>query len=250
MSFISAYHMCAGEAAVADLAFTAKHAGLVEMSEMLPARRARGPNEPGGLSFGHMADIVQTSRKFRDDPCKIALETCAAASMLYDQIWLGGYMSGGVGFTMYATAAYTNNIVDDDLYAATEYGWDKYKLAVGKNVAQALMSLETSVPGVHSMVWNCTRTIQQLWKITSVVHREQLLYQQHLQLQCQSQQVTPMPVCQPGICPCTSTKRHTVDSVSSAMTCRISAVQPTCSPISPMKVCSVNSEEQTIPTMP
>jgi methyl-coenzyme M reductase alpha subunit len=140
MSFISAYHMCAGEAAVADLAFTAKHAGLIEMSEMLPARRARGPNEPGGLSFGHMCDIVQTSRKFRDDPCKIALETCAAAMMLYDQIWLGGYMSGGVGFTMYATAAYTNNTVDDNLYADTEYGWDTYGTSIG-NVKEPTLDI-------------------------------------------------------------------------------------------------------------
>jgi len=31
MTFISAYHMCDGEAAVGELAFTAKHAGLVEM---------------------------------------------------------------------------------------------------------------------------------------------------------------------------------------------------------------------------
>jgi methyl coenzyme M reductase alpha subunit len=60
MSFIGAYHMCAGEAAVADLAFTAKHAGMVEMATILPARRARGPNEPGGMKFGHMADIIQT----------------------------------------------------------------------------------------------------------------------------------------------------------------------------------------------
>ena len=40
MTFISAYHMCAGEAAVGELAFTAKHAGLVEMGDMIPARRA------------------------------------------------------------------------------------------------------------------------------------------------------------------------------------------------------------------
>jgi len=40
MSFIAAYNMCAGEAAVADLAFAAKHASLVEMANMLPARRA------------------------------------------------------------------------------------------------------------------------------------------------------------------------------------------------------------------
>ena len=43
--------------------------------------------------------------------------------MLFDQIWLGSYMSGGVGFTQYATAAYTDNILDD----YTEYGVDYIK---------------------------------------------------------------------------------------------------------------------------
>lgn len=126
MTFISAYHMCAGEAAVGELAFTAKHAGLVEMADMIPARRARGPNEPGGLSFGHMADIVQTSRKTQDDPCNVALQVGSAATMLYDQIWLGGYMSGGVGFTMYALPAYCNDIVDDFLYWSADYATKKY----------------------------------------------------------------------------------------------------------------------------
>ena len=126
MTFISAYHMCAGEAAVGELAFTAKHAGLVEMGDMIPARRARGPNEPGGLSFGHMADIVQTNRKSPEDPVNVVLQTASAATMLYDQIWLGGYMSGGVGFTMYATPAYTNDIVDDFLYWGNDYAAKKY----------------------------------------------------------------------------------------------------------------------------
>ena len=126
MTFISAYHMCAGEAAVGELAFTAKHAGLVEMGDMIPARRARGPNEPGGLSFGHMADIVQTNRKGPEDPVNVVLQTASAATMLYDQIWLGGYMSGGVGFTMYATPAYTNDIVDDFLYWGNDYAAKKY----------------------------------------------------------------------------------------------------------------------------
>jgi methyl-coenzyme M reductase alpha subunit len=126
MTFISAYHMCAGEAAVGELAFTAKHAGLVEMGDMIPARRARGPNEPGGLSFGHMADIVQTNRKGPEDPVNVILQVGSAATMLYDQIWLGGYMSGGVGFTMYATPAYTNDIVDDFLYWGNDYAAKKY----------------------------------------------------------------------------------------------------------------------------
>ncbi len=126
MTFISAYHMCAGEAAVGELAFTAKHAGLVEMGDMIPARRARGPNEPGGLSFGHMADIVQTNRKSPEDPVNVILQVGSAATMLYDQIWLGGYMSGGVGFTMYALPAYCNDILDDFLYWGNDYATKKY----------------------------------------------------------------------------------------------------------------------------
>lgn len=121
MSFIAAYNMCAGEAAVADLAFAAKHASLVEMANMLPARRARGPNEPGGLSFGFMADICQKDRIKPDDPVEVSLEVVAAGCMLYDQIWLGSYMSGGVGFTQYATAAYTDNILDDYSYYGNDY---------------------------------------------------------------------------------------------------------------------------------
>jgi methyl-coenzyme M reductase alpha subunit len=121
MSFIAAYNMCAGEAAVADLAFAAKHASLVEMANMLPARRARGPNEPGGLSFGFMADICQKDRIAPDDPVQCSLEVVAAGCMLYDQIWLGSYMSGGVGFTQYATAAYTDNILDDYSYYGNDY---------------------------------------------------------------------------------------------------------------------------------
>jgi methyl-coenzyme M reductase alpha subunit len=153
MTFISAYHMCAGEAAVGELAFTAKHAGLVEMGDMIPARRARGPNEPGGLSFGHMADIVQTNRKTPEDPCNVVCAVATAASMLYDQIWLGGYMSGGVGFTMYATPAYTNDILDDYLYWGNDYAIKKYG---GNGKAKATIdtvkdiATETTLYGLES----------------------------------------------------------------------------------------------------
>ncbi|MBP2029127.1 methyl-coenzyme M reductase alpha subunit [Methanohalophilus levihalophilus] len=132
MSYISAYGMCAGEAAVADLSFAAKHAGVVNMGDMLPARRARAPNEPGGITFGNMADIIQTSRVDPEDPAHIPLEVVGAGCMLYDQIWLGSYMSGGVGFTQYATAAYTNNILDDNLYYDVDYINDKYDGAANK----------------------------------------------------------------------------------------------------------------------
>ncbi len=143
MSFISAYAMCAGEAAVADLSFSAKHASLVSMGEMLPARRARGPNEPGGLSFGHMADIIQTSRVVPEDPAKVSLEVVGAGCMLYDQIWLGSYMSGGVGFTQYATAAYTDDILDNNTYYDVDYINDKYggAAAVDKPTVKATLDV-------------------------------------------------------------------------------------------------------------
>ncbi|MBU3966235.1 MAG: coenzyme-B sulfoethylthiotransferase subunit alpha, partial [Euryarchaeota archaeon] len=153
MTFISAYHMCAGEAAVGELAFTAKHAGLVEMGDMIPARRARGPNEPGGLSFGHMADIVQTQRKKPDEPCEVVLQVASASSMLYDQIWLGGYMSGGVGFTMYSTPAYTNDILDDFLYWGAEYAEKKYgKLGSAKATMETVKDIatETTLYGLEA----------------------------------------------------------------------------------------------------
>jgi methyl-coenzyme M reductase alpha subunit len=153
MTFISAYHMCAGEAAVGELAFTAKHAGLVEMGDMIPARRARGPNEPGGISFGHMADFIQTFRKKPDEPEEYVLQVATASSMLYDQIWLGGYMSGGVGFTMYATPAYTNDILDDYLYWGSEYAKKKYGgYAKAKSTIEVVKDIitETTLYGIES----------------------------------------------------------------------------------------------------
>ena len=128
MSFIAAYRMCAGEAAVADLSYAAKHAGVVQMASHLPARRARGPNEPGGIKFGLFADIIQANRKYPNDPARASLEVVGAGTMLYDQIWLGSYMSGGVGFTQYATAAYTDNILDEFTYYGMDYIKDKYKV--------------------------------------------------------------------------------------------------------------------------
>jgi methyl-coenzyme M reductase alpha subunit len=146
MSFIGAYKMCAGEAAVADLAFAAKHAGVIQMADILPARRARGPNEPGGIKFGHFADMIQSDRKYPNDPVRSSLEIVAAGCMLFDQIWLGSYMSGGVGFTQYATAAYTDNILDD----YTQYGLDYIKknhggLAKAKATQEVINDIATEV---------------------------------------------------------------------------------------------------------
>ena len=127
MSFINAYKLCAGEAAIADFSYAAKHADVIGMASFLPARRARGPNEPGGVAFGTLADMVQTSR-ISDDPVEVTLEVIAAAAVLYDQVWLGSYMSGGVGFTQYASATYTDDILDDFAYYGKDYVDKKYGL--------------------------------------------------------------------------------------------------------------------------
>ncbi len=126
MSFISAYRLAAGEAAIADFAYAAKHASVVNMGTMMPARRARGPNEPGGIPFGFLADMVQSTRVYPDDPARAALETVALGAVIFDQIYLGSYMSGGVGFTQYATAAYTDDILEDYTYWALDLIKTKY----------------------------------------------------------------------------------------------------------------------------
>ena len=125
MSMISAYGQCAGEGATGDFAYASKHAEVIGMGTYLPIRRARAGNELGGVPFGFMADIAQGSR-VTDDPVKSSLEVVALGAALYDQIWLGSYMSGGVGFTQYATAAYTDNVLDDFSYFGKDYVEDKY----------------------------------------------------------------------------------------------------------------------------
>ena len=144
MSFITAYKLCAGEAAIADFSYAAKHADVIQMGTILPARRARGPNEPGGVPFGIFADIIQTSR-VSDDPAQVTLEVIGAAATFYDQVWLGSYMSGGVGFTQYASATYTDDILDDFVYYGLDYVEKKYGLCGVKPSMDVVKDIATEV---------------------------------------------------------------------------------------------------------
>ncbi|AIZ56101.1 methyl-coenzyme M reductase I subunit alpha [Candidatus Methanoplasma termitum] len=125
MAFISSYKLAAGEAAIADFAYSAKHLSI-NMGTMMPARRARGPNEPGGIPFGFFADMLQSDRVYPNDPARAVLETVGLGAAIFDQVYLGGYMSGGVGFTQYASATYTDNILEDYVYHAVDVIKDKY----------------------------------------------------------------------------------------------------------------------------
>ncbi|MGP8322247.1 MAG: coenzyme-B sulfoethylthiotransferase subunit alpha, partial [Methanosarcinaceae archaeon] len=86
---------------------------------------------------------IQTSRVDKNDPAHVSLEVVGAGCMLYDQIWLGSYMSGGVGFTQYATAAYTNNILDENTYYDVDYINDKYNGAANLGGEKAPANMET-----------------------------------------------------------------------------------------------------------
>ena len=145
MSMISAYKQAAGEAATGDFAYAAKHAEVVHMGSYLPVRRARGENEPGGIAFGFLGDIVQSSRKYADDPVRVSLDVVAAGAALYDQIWLGSYMSGGVGFTQYATTAYTDNVLDDFTYYGKEYVEDKFGMTEAPNTMETVLDVGSEV---------------------------------------------------------------------------------------------------------
>jgi methyl-coenzyme M reductase alpha subunit len=61
---------------------------------------------------------------FPNDPIRNELESIAVAALVYDQLWFGTYMSGGVGFTQYASATYTDNILEDFCYKGCEIGLD------------------------------------------------------------------------------------------------------------------------------
>ncbi len=126
MSFINAYKMCAGESATGEFAFMAKHASVVMMANYMPVRRARAPNEPGGMPLGICDDMTRSPALFPNDPIRAELEAIAAAALIYDQLWFGTYMSGGVGFTQYASATYTDNILEDFCYKADEIAIDMF----------------------------------------------------------------------------------------------------------------------------
>ena len=94
MSFIAAYNLCAGEAAVADLAFAAKHAGVIQMARHPAGPRSPRPQRTRWIKFGKFCGHDPGRSGYPDDPARAALEVVGAGAMLFDQIWLGSDMSG------------------------------------------------------------------------------------------------------------------------------------------------------------
>ncbi|KPV61791.1 MAG: Methyl-coenzyme M reductase I subunit alpha [Candidatus Bathyarchaeota archaeon BA2] len=120
MAFIGSYGL-SGEHVVSDLAYSFKHARVVNMGNKMWYQRMRGRNEPGGFPDGYICDFIQSER---DLPARPFLEVSeedpeeakkysramyegigAIAAVLDNMIWLGFYMSGGIGFSNTVSAA-------------------------------------------------------------------------------------------------------------------------------------------------
>ena len=123
-SLASAYNINYVESLTVELAYYISKTAISPISEILPGGQSARLNNPRGVNFGSLADMVQTSRR-TNDPVTASLDVVAAGAALYDQIWLGGYIYGG-GLTEIASAAYTDDVLDDFCYYGVDYGIDKY----------------------------------------------------------------------------------------------------------------------------
>jgi len=123
MAFIASYGL-SGEHIISDLAYSFKHARVVRMGNKMWYQRMRGTNEPGGFPDGYICDFMQAER---DLPARRFLEVAqedeeealkysramhegigGIAAVIDNVLWLGFYMSGGIGFSnTVASAAYS-----------------------------------------------------------------------------------------------------------------------------------------------
>ncbi len=126
MSFVSAYKLV-GESILSDIAFSTKHAQQIRMGEITWANRARSPNELGGISHGYLSDTCVAESDQPATPfmprvledldggkelANTAIDNGSIVSEIIENIWLGLFMSGGIGFPA-ASVSFTGNVMDD-----------------------------------------------------------------------------------------------------------------------------------------
>ncbi|MHC1567722.1 MAG: coenzyme-B sulfoethylthiotransferase subunit alpha [Candidatus Syntropharchaeia archaeon] len=126
MAFIAAYRLCAGEAAISDFAYAAKHAQYVWMGTPPFVSRARGHNSPVGLPIGYVFDMIQHESRMPDDPIPVTAEGCALDKILYVQFYYGQSMIGSVGITIGPAVYYVNETFESWAYHLTDWIKDRY----------------------------------------------------------------------------------------------------------------------------
>jgi len=97
LGLVTAYNLGGGYSAVSDLVLVAKHLQTIQIGTVTWPRRARSPNEPGGVPVGYIGDICQTPMPTQDDVLNYVGDVGALGAMFYELLWFGSYMAGGIG---------------------------------------------------------------------------------------------------------------------------------------------------------
>ncbi|OFV67773.1 MAG: methyl coenzyme M reductase subunit alpha [Candidatus Syntrophoarchaeum caldarius] len=138
MAFIASYHLCAGEAAISDFAYAAKHAQYIWMGTPPFVSKARGHNSVVGLPVGYIFDIIQHESAMPDDPIPVSAEGLAMESILYFALYYGQMMIGTVGVTVAPATFYVNELYESRGAHLVDWIKDKYG-----GIAQAPMNWDT-----------------------------------------------------------------------------------------------------------
>ena len=126
MAFIASYNLCAGEAAISDFSYTAKHAQYIWMGTPPFVSKARGHNSLVGLPIGYIFDIIQHESSMPDDPIPVSSEGLALESILFLQVYYGQMMIGTMGDTVAAATFYANELYESRGKHLTDWIKDKY----------------------------------------------------------------------------------------------------------------------------
>lgn len=110
LGLVTAYNLGGGYSAVSDLVLVAKHLQAIPIGTLTWPRRARSQNEPGGIPAGYVGDICQSPLADEEDVMQYIGESGVLGAVLYEQIWFGGYMAGGIGPTSAIANAFTEII--------------------------------------------------------------------------------------------------------------------------------------------
>ncbi len=112
LAFITAYAL-GGGSVLADFSLTSKHMQYVTLgTPTYPRRGPRGRGEPGGIPYAYVGDFCQADAA-TGDPLRYFLESMALSNFLYLNLWVNGYVIGGIGGVNAGAVIFTNNVLDE-----------------------------------------------------------------------------------------------------------------------------------------
>ncbi|MCW7076082.1 MAG: methyl-coenzyme M reductase subunit alpha [Candidatus Syntrophoarchaeum sp.] len=125
LGFITAYAL-GGGSILADFSLTSKHMQYVTLgTPTWPRRGPRGKNEPGGIPYGYVGDFCQADAAGSDEITYFC-ESMALSNFLYLNLWVNGYVIGGIGGVHAGAVLFTNNVLDELAGHITDWIVDRY----------------------------------------------------------------------------------------------------------------------------